>query len=76
MTAIRSVVVSPRHVVRVEIVDGAEAIVSIDGREDYPLAVGDTVEVRARDQQIRFIEPRGAMAFWQLLRHKAELLPS
>ncbi len=76
MSAIRSVVVSPRHVVRIEIVDARDVLVSIDGREDLPLETGDVVEVRSRERLIRFIDPRGATAFWQLLRHKAELLPS
>ncbi len=76
MTAIRSIVVSPRHVVRIEVVDARDVLVSIDGREDFPLEVGDAVEIRARERPIRFIEPRGSTAFWQLLRHKAELLPS
>jgi hypothetical protein len=34
------------------------------------------VRVRARERPIHFIEPHGAMPFWELLRHKAELLPS
>ena len=48
---------------------------SIDGRDDIPLAVGDRVEVRARQKPIDFIQPRGALPFWDLLRQKAELLP-
>ena len=35
------------QVVRCTVVDAYEALVSIDGREDLPLAVGDVVEVRA-----------------------------
>ena len=57
-------------------VDAHEALVSVDGREDLPIAVGDVVEVRAMDRPIRLIEPRGAQPFWDLLRHKVELLPS
>jgi NAD+ kinase len=76
LSAIRSVVVSPRHTVTVRVVDARDALVSIDGREDYPVLVGDAVQVRAREQPIRFIEPRGSVAFWELLRQKAELLPS
>ena len=49
LSAIRSVVVGPSQVVRCTVVDAFEALVSIDGREDLPLAVGDVVEVaRAR----------------------------
>jgi NAD+ kinase len=76
LAAIRSVVVSPRQVIRCRVVDAAEALVSIDGREDRVLAVGDVVEVRAIDRPIRMVEPRGAMPFWDLVRHKVELLPS
>jgi NAD+ kinase len=76
LSAIRSVVVSPRQVVRCRVVDAHEALVSVDGREDLPIAVGDTVEVHALDRPIRLIEPKGAQPFWDLLRHKVELLPS
>ncbi|MEJ7748880.1 MAG: NAD(+)/NADH kinase, partial [Candidatus Limnocylindrales bacterium] len=76
LSAIRSVVVSPQQVVRCLVVDAHEALVSIDGREDLPIAVGDVVEVHAVERPIRLIEPKGAQPFWDLLRHKVELLPS
>jgi NAD+ kinase len=76
LSAIRSVVVGPSQVVRCTVVDAFEALVSIDGREDLPLAVGDIVEVRALDRPIRLVVPRGAQPFWDLLRHKVALLPS
>lgn len=76
LSAIRSVVVSPHQVVRCRVVDAYEALVSIDGREDRRIAVGDVVEVRAMDRSIRFVEPAGTMPFWDLLRTKVELLPS
>ncbi|MBA2700435.1 MAG: NAD(+)/NADH kinase [Chloroflexi bacterium] len=76
LSAIRSVVVSPKQVVRCLVVDAHEALVSIDGREDLPIAVGDVVEVHAVERPIRLIEPKGAQPFWDLLRHKVELLPS
>lgn len=76
LSAIRSVVVSPAQVVRCRVVDAYEALVSVDGREDLPISVGDTVEVHALDRPIRLIEPKGAQPFWDLLRHKVELLPS
>ena len=53
-----------------------DVLMSIDGREDAPLAVGDAVVVRERERPIRFVEPRGALPFWDLLRRKVELLPS
>jgi NAD+ kinase len=76
LSAIRSVVVSPEQVVRCRVVDAHEALVSVDGREDLPIAVGDVVEVRAMERPIRLLEPQGAQPFWDLLRHKVELLPS
>ena len=76
LSAIRSIVVSPRQVVRARVTDAHEALVSIDGREDRRIAVGDVVEVRAMDRPMRFIEPAGALPFWDLLRTKVGLLPS
>ena len=76
LSSIRSVVVGPSHTVRVRLVAGPPGIVSIDGRDDYPIEVGDSVEVRAMDRPMRFIEPPGAPRFWDLLRQKAALLPA
>jgi NAD+ kinase len=76
LSALGSVVVSPDQVVRCRIMEALEALVSIDGREDYRVAVGDTVTVAALEQPIRFLEPEGAVPFWDLLRQKAQLLPS
>ncbi len=76
LSAIRSVVVSPSQTVRCTVVDAYEALVSVDGREDISIQVGDVVEVRAVERPIRLISPRGAQPFWDLLRHKVALLPS
>lgn len=76
LTTIRSVVVGPSAVVRCRIVDAHEALVSVDGREDIPLAVGDVVEVRAIERPVRLVEPESSMPFWDLVRRKVELLPS
>jgi NAD+ kinase len=76
LASVRSVVVSPVHAVRVRIVDGPAGIVSIDGRDDYPIEPGDEVEIRALERPMRFIEPKHALPFWELLRQKAELLPA
>jgi NAD+ kinase len=76
LSAIRSVVVSPDHVVRCHVVEAHEALVSIDGREDVRLSVGDVVTVAALQRPVRFLEPDGALPFWDLLRQKAQLLPS
>jgi NAD+ kinase len=76
LSAIRSIVVSPLQVVRCRVLDALEALVSIDGREDRHIQVGDIVEVRAMERPIRFIEPKGALPFWDLLRTKVALLPS
>jgi NAD+ kinase len=76
LSAIRSIVVSPHQVVRCRVVGAHEALVSIDGRDDRPIRVGDVVEVRALERPLRFIEPKTALPFWDLLRTKVELLPS
>ena len=76
LSAIRSVVVGPDQIVRCRIVDATEAIVSIDGREDVPIAVGDVIEVRALERPIHLVEPAGSQPFWDLFRRKVELLPS
>ena len=76
LSAIRSIVVSPQQVVRARVTDAHGALVSIDGREDRRIEVGDVVEVRAMERPMRFIEPAGALPFWDLLRTKVELLPS
>ena len=76
LSAIRSVVVSPTQTVRCTVVDAYEALVSVDGREDIRVRVGDVVEVHATERPIRLIAPEGAQPFWDLLRHKVALLPS
>jgi NAD+ kinase len=76
LSAIRSVVVSPRHTVRCRIVDAYDVLMSVDGREDRRLAIGDIVSVCEMSRPIRLIEPNGAVPFWDLLRQKSELLPS
>jgi NAD+ kinase len=75
LSALRSIVVSPKQVVRCRVVDAFEALASIDGREDRKLQVGDVVEVRALERPIRFVEPTGTLPFWDLLRTKVALLP-
>ena len=76
LTAIRSVVVSPRHTVRCRVADAYDVLMSVDGREDRRLAIGDVVSVCEMSRPIRLIAPRGAVPFWDLLRQKSELLPS
>ncbi|MGA2513305.1 MAG: NAD(+)/NADH kinase [Candidatus Limnocylindrales bacterium] len=76
LTAIRSVVVSPRNTVRCRVVDAYDVLMSVDGREDRRLAIGDVVSVCEMSRPIRLIEPPGALPFWDLLRQKSELLPS
>ena len=76
LSSIRSIVVGPSQTVRVTLVDGTPGIVSIDGRDDYPIGIGDSVEISALERPMRFIEPVGALPFWELLRQKAALLPA
>ena len=67
---------SPRQTVRCRVLAAHEALVSIDGREDRTLAVGDLVEVRAVERPIRLVSAGVEVPFWDLLRQKVELLPS
>jgi NAD+ kinase len=76
LSAIRSVVVDGEQVVRCTVLDAHEALVSVDGREDFRIAVGDVVDVRAAKRPIRLVEPTSSKPFWDLVRHKVELLPS
>jgi NAD+ kinase len=76
LSAIKSVVVSPRHTVRCRVIDAYDVLMSVDGREDRRLAIGDAVSVCEMGRPIRMIEPNGAVPFWDLLRRKSELLPS
>jgi NAD+ kinase len=76
LATIRSVVVGPSSVVRCRVVSANEALVSVDGREDIPIEVGDVVEIRAIERPVRLIEPMGSLPFWDLVRQKVELLPS
>jgi NAD+ kinase len=75
LTPLRSSVVGAQYVVSVTVLAAHDCLVSIDGRVDVPLEVGARVEVQARSQPISFIQPRGALPFWDLLRQKATLLP-
>jgi len=75
LSAIRSIVLGDGHTVLVRLLDGPQCVVSIDGREDHPLSAGDAVEIKAIERPLRFIEPRDALPFWDLLRRKAALLP-
>jgi NAD+ kinase len=76
LSSIRSVIVGPSHVVCVQLVDGPPAIVSIDGRDNYPIEPGDSVEIRTLERPLRLVEPRNALPFWELLRQKAAILPA
>jgi NAD+ kinase len=76
LTAIRSVVVSPRQTLRVRVLDAYDVLMSVDGREDRRISIGDVVCISEFPRPIRFIDPRGAIPFWDLLRQKSELLPS
>ena len=75
LTPLRSSVVGPQHAVRVTVEAAYDCILSIDGRFDVALEVGSQVEVAAREKPITFLQPRGALPFWALLRQKATLLP-
>ena len=76
LSAIRSIVVSRARWSAAASWTPTRRWCRIDGREDRRIQVGDVVEVRALARPIRFVEPDGALPFWDLLRTKVELLPS
>ena len=75
LSTLRSVVVSPSQHVTCTVVAGEEAVISVDGWIDEPLAVGDRVTVSAAASPIRFAELHGVAPFWDLVRQKVDLLP-
>jgi NAD+ kinase len=76
LSPLHSVVAGEDHEVHLVLRDSHDgAVISIDGQQDLPMAVGDRVEVRALPAPLRMIEPTGATPFYDLLRTKASLLP-
>jgi len=75
LATLRSVVISAEQSVTCMVVDGEEAVISIDGWIDEPLAVGDRVTVAAAPHPITFAELHGLVPFWDLVRQKVDLLP-
>ena len=76
LSPLHSVVAGEDHVVVLTLREAHDgALISIDGQEDLPMAIGDRVEVRALPEPLRMIEPAGSTPFYDLLRTKASLLP-
>ena len=76
LASIRSIVVSPRHTVsRARRRLAMTACVASTGATTTRSSRASEVEIRALDRPLRFIEPPGALPFWELLRQKAALLP-
>ena len=76
LSPLHSVVAGEDHEVHLALREAHDgAIISIDGQQDLPMAIGDRVEVRALAEPLRMIEPSGATPFYDLLRTKASLLP-
>lgn len=76
LSPLHSVVAGEDHEVHLTLRDAHDgALISIDGQQDLPMAIGDRVEVRALPEPLRMIEPAGATPFYDLLRTKASLLP-
>ena len=76
LSPLRSVVAGEDHVVRLTLRQAVSgATISIDGQWDMPMAVGETVEVRALPAPLRMVELSGSTPFYDLLRTKASLLP-
>ena len=76
LSPLRSVVAGEDQVVRLTLrLAASGATVSIDGQWDQPMAVGETVEVRALPVPLRMVQLSGGTPFYELLRTKASLLP-
>jgi NAD+ kinase len=76
LSPLRSGVAGEDHVVRLALRQAVSgATISIDGQWDLPMAVGETVEVRALPAPLRMVELSGGTPFYDLLRTKASLLP-
>ena len=75
LATLRAVVVSPLQSVTCTVVQGDEAMISVDGWIDEPLNVGDRVTVTEAVEPVRFVEVQGLAPFWDLVRQKVELLP-
>ena len=75
LATLRAVVVSPAQSVTCTIVQGDEAMLSVDGWIDEPLEIGDRVTVTEAAEPVRFVELPGFAPFWDLVRQKVELLP-
>jgi NAD+ kinase len=75
LATLRAVVVSPLQSVTCTVVQGDEAMISVDGWIDEPLNVGDRVTVTEAVEPVRFVELPGLAPFWDLVRQKVELLP-
>jgi len=75
LATLRSVVVAPSQGVTCTLVQGDDAVVSVDGWVDQVIGVGDRVTVTEAPEPIQFIELPGLAPFWDLVRQKVELLP-
>ncbi|MEY3683530.1 MAG: hypothetical protein RIS62_240 [Chloroflexota bacterium] len=75
LATLRSVTVSADQTVTCTVVQGEDAVVSIDGWIDQPLEIGDRVSVTEAARPINFVELHGAVPFWDLVRQKVDLLP-
>ncbi|MFM2098456.1 MAG: putative ATP-nad kinase [Chloroflexota bacterium] len=75
LATLRSVVVAPSQGVTCTLVQGDDAVVSVDGWVDQVIGVGDRVTVTESPEPVQFIELPGLAPFWDLVRQKVELLP-
>jgi NAD+ kinase len=76
LSPLHSVVAGEDHEVRLTLRESHDgALISIDGQQDLPMAIGDRVEVRALAEPLRMIQLAGSTPFYDLLRTKASLLP-
>ena len=65
----------PQHVVTVRVLEAPTAWSASTAARTCRCTLGDEVHVTAREQPIRFVEPRGALPFWELLAQEGHAPP-
>jgi NAD+ kinase len=63
----RAIVLSEGASIRVELQNGEETVLSIDGQQPYALETGDIIDVRASDHSVRFVRFQEPGYFYQRL---------
>lgn len=63
----RAIVLAEGSAIRVQLIDGDEAVLSIDGQQSVELRNGDIIEVRASEHSLRFLRFQEPSYFYRRL---------